>query len=42
MTRTCSIAAALALTGALLIALSGAPLRVTATAAAQEAGLKAE
>jgi tripartite-type tricarboxylate transporter receptor subunit TctC len=34
MTRTCSIAAALALTGALL---SGAHLRLTATAAAQEA-----
>jgi tripartite-type tricarboxylate transporter receptor subunit TctC len=37
MTRTCSIAAALALTGALLIALSGPHLRVTATAAAQPA-----
>jgi tripartite-type tricarboxylate transporter receptor subunit TctC len=39
MTRTCSIAAALALTGALVwgALLSGARLRVTATAAAQVA-----
>jgi hypothetical protein len=42
MTRTGSIAAALALTGALLIALSGAHLRVTATAAARDASLEAE